>query len=255
MNQRRNKRNKSKSLYVWHRYAGLFAALFVIFLSITGIALNHTDDLALKKSHVSSNILLAQYNVQAPTNIIQFNVGPRVITQADDFLFIDTGSAIHIEAPIVGAAKFAEFLIIALSDALLLIDASNQLVETLSAIDGIPNDINSIGAGNNGQVSILAGERTYTLNSDLLLQTSIRNNNINWSTPKVVSSPVKADIVQRYKSNIISVEILLLDIHSGRFFGAYGALFFDFVGIVLLFLASTGVIIWLKQRPNKKHND
>ncbi len=32
-----------RSLYVWHRYLGLSAALFVILLSATGLALNHTE--------------------------------------------------------------------------------------------------------------------------------------------------------------------------------------------------------------------
>jgi len=70
---------------------------------------------------------------------------------------------------------------------------------------------------------------------------------INWSTAEHMSERETADISQRYRSNIISLETLLLDIHSGRFFGSYGTLFFDFIGIVLLFLAITGVIIWLKQ--------
>jgi len=34
-------------LYKLHRYTGLFSALILIMLAVTGIALNHTEDLEL----------------------------------------------------------------------------------------------------------------------------------------------------------------------------------------------------------------
>lgn len=64
MNNKR--RRKLTPLYIWHRYTGLLAALFVIFISLSGIALNHTDDLALKNQYLSSNFLLERYKVQPP---------------------------------------------------------------------------------------------------------------------------------------------------------------------------------------------
>lgn len=248
MGNRRQQRKKLKSLYVWHRYAGLFTALFIIFITVSGIALNHTDDLALKKKHISSNILLDSYNIQAPSFILQFSTGQRVVTQADNFLFINAGNAITAEEPLIGVAEFDNFLIIALSNALLLIDSNHQLVETLGHIDGVPNNISSLGVDKSHRVTLLANNQLYQLDNDLSLQKVSMDHAINWSTAERMSERETAHIAQRYRSNIISLETLLLDIHSGRFFGSYGTLFFDLIGIVLLFLAFTGVIIWIKQR-------
>jgi hypothetical protein len=249
MSKRRRSRNKAKSLYIWHRYAGLFAAFFVIFLSITGIALNHTDDLSLKSQHITSNTLLDLYRVQAPTHIWQVKTAQHTVTQADDVLFVNSGQAISIESSVVGAAMFDDFLIIALTNALLLVDANNQVVETLTELDNVPKDIEKLGVNGNGDIYLQSKQQLLRLNNDLSLQSHAEDVGISWVELKAISGQEESSIIQRYKSNIISLETLMLDIHSGRFFGPYGVWFFDFIGIILLFLASTGIIIWLKQRP------
>lgn len=253
MTRRRNKRNKSRSLYLWHRYTGLFAATFVVFLSVTGIALNHTDDLALKKHHVSSDILLDVYNVQAPVNITQFSTRSNTITQVDGFLYVNSGDVISTNDPAQGAVEFGDFTAIALSNSILLTDSNNHLVETLRLIDDVPNNIQRIGIGPEANIFLLSNQQLYHMSEDLSFnrtpQTNIRN--IDWSIPSTLSAQEKTAVIQRYKSNIISLETLMLDIHSGRIFGTYGTLFFDFVALVLLFLAGTGIIIWVKQRPKE----
>jgi len=252
MTKSRHKRSKIKSLYLWHRYAGLSAALFVIFVTITGIALNHTDDLAFKKQHISSTILLALYNVHPPTAVVRFKTAQRFVTQADDLLFIGKDSVIATQSPLVGAMEIEEFLVVALSDRLLLIDVDNQLADTLTDIDGVPSNIINLGKDNHGHLNLLTKSKAYHLDGDFTLKELHFDAPIHWSAAEQVSPSLRAEIDQQYKSNIISLETFILDVHSGRFFGSYGALFFDVIGIILLFLAFTGVIIWLKQRAGHK---
>ena len=66
-----------RSLYIWHRYMGLAAALFVIVLAVTGLALNHTQELGLDSNYVKSGALLNWYGVQAPENITSYPVDNR----------------------------------------------------------------------------------------------------------------------------------------------------------------------------------
>ena len=54
-----------RSLYLWHRYIGLAAALFVIVLTVTGLLLNHTEELGLDSSSVQSDTLLDWYGIHA----------------------------------------------------------------------------------------------------------------------------------------------------------------------------------------------
>ena len=254
MNQRRNKRNKTKSLYIWHRYSGLFAALFVIFITASGIALNHTDGLSLKSHHLNVGVLLDQYQVQQPTAIRLFSNQGRFISQADDLLFVDANKGMPINSTLVGLAHLNDWLVIALNDRLLIVNSDSQLIETLDADDGMPNNIVKIGIDHNARVMLFANEQSYHLTADLSLRQTKQDAEISWSKAEPVSAELNADIAHRYRTNIITLEQFLLDIHSGRFFGAYGALFFDIVGVILLFLSITGVVIWFKQRGKQQDN-
>lgn len=251
MNKRRRQRNKIASLYIWHRYAGLFAAIFAIFISISGIILNHTDDLDLKKRHLSISALIEQYQVQNPSLVSRFKSQPYRIEQADDMLFIGNSNMLHIDVPLIGVAQHGEFLVVALQNSLLLFNANEQLLETLTRLDDVPSHISHIGINQQQQLVLLSKAQHYRLNNDLSLQLVAPDSHVNWSQAEALSAADQATIKHRYRSNIISLETLLLDIHSGRFFGAYGPLIFDLIGLIILFLAVTGCIIWLKQRPKK----
>ena len=62
----RVKKRKMKSLYIWHRYAGIIAALFTLLLAITGIALNHTQRLQLDQIFVQADWMLDWYDIDLP---------------------------------------------------------------------------------------------------------------------------------------------------------------------------------------------
>ena len=251
MSRQRHIRNKSKSLYIWHRYAGLCAALFVIFITISGMLLNHTDALSLKQQHIKSDFLLNQYNVQSPSVMVQFKHKQTTITQADSFLFIGQREPVSADGLLVGTGIMDDMLVLALTNSVLLVDSSNQVIETLSGLDGLPSNISNLGQNKNQQTVLLANHQQYQLNDDLSIVKTPRDYGIQWSKGRPLSIEQRAVITERYRANIISVETFILDVHSGRFFGAYGALFFDLIGILLLFLAITGIIIWLKQRQKK----
>ena len=40
----------------WHKKIGVYTALFVIFLAISGIALNHTEKLKLNTTYIKTDI-------------------------------------------------------------------------------------------------------------------------------------------------------------------------------------------------------
>ena len=56
-----------------------------------------------------------------------------------------------------------------------------------------------------------------------------------------------------YAQEILTVDKIILDLHTGRFFGAFGSLVMDGAAIALLLLSVTGIYMWYRrQNPNKK---
>ncbi|OUR82215.1 hypothetical protein A9Q82_07690 [Cycloclasticus sp. 46_120_T64] len=251
MNLRRRQRSRLTSLYIWHRYAGIFAAAFVILISLSGIALNHTDSLQLKKRHLTSDVLLERYSIQSPSNSSRFHTAQHSISQADQLLFIDQVEPLAIDSSLIGAVEHAGFLFVGLNDQLLLFDNEAQLLETIGSLDGVPDTLSRIGLSSQQQLMLLADNQYYRLNDDFGVDKSATKLAIEWSSADEISPAEQTQLERKYRSNIITLETLLLDLHSGRFFGRYGILIFDIIGLILLFLACSGLIIWFKQRPKK----
>ena len=55
---------RRNTLTIWHRRLGLTAALFVLLLATTGLALNHTDGLRLDERYVGAGWLLRWYGIE-----------------------------------------------------------------------------------------------------------------------------------------------------------------------------------------------
>lgn len=54
-----------------------------------------------------------------------------------------------------------------------------------------------------------------------------------------------------YAKEILTVDKVILDIHTGRFFGKFGTLVMDASAIALLILSFTGIYMWYRRVPVK----
>lgn len=249
MTRRRQKRKKTRSLYLWHKYIGLTAALFVFLLSFTGIALNHTSDLRLDRNYISSEWLLEHYNVTEPARFARYPLESSHVSQVDDLLILGEHTIGPIERPLIGAVDFYGLTIVALKGKLLLIDDTFNVIETLGREEGVPILIQSIGKNQAGQLVFKTPNKILQIDEDFIEWSEIQNSNaIDWSQEQLTTKSQQQQLTKLYRSHIIHIETFVLDLHSGRVFGRYGELFFDLIAILLIFLAGTGIWIWLRQK-------
>ncbi len=59
-------------------------------------------------------------------------------------------------------------------------------------------------------------------------------------------------ITRVYRGEGLSLERLLLDLHSGRIFGSIGVLVYDLLALALGFLSISGLVLWFRSRRNGK---
>ena len=169
------KRNRSKSrakllrsLYLWHRYIGLTAALFVIILAVTGLALNHTEELALDSTSVQSNTLLDWYGIHAPDIKRSFQAGIHHITEVGESVYWNTVKIPGLAAPLIGVVEYSDLIIVAVDNQLLLFTPGGELVEQLGSAAGAPpghpgNRTNSQWRpGNQGCTGLLPGQHGFS---------------------------------------------------------------------------------------------
>lgn len=246
--RKRRLHERFRSLYLWHRYAGLAAALLVIWLAVTGIVLNHADDLGLSGKFVRQEWLLSLYNIEAPRQLEGLRVGTHWVTQSGGRIYLD---AVHIGTGTVVDAATADFgLVIGMPHHLRLYTPDGELIEEIP-FTATRAAIRNLHASAQGIV-ITAGENRFLADRDFLRFTPLPNPA---ETPAPVMEPLPADLARRIATDILhhalDWERVLLDLHAGRIAGRAGKWLADAAGILLLLLALSGVIVWLQRRGRR----
>jgi len=245
----------ARSLYVWHRYVGLSALLFAIMLAVTGVMLNHTEDLDLDRRFVNSDVLLNWYGIAPPDIQTAYLTGNHSITQIEDRLYMDRQPLAQPVAALQGATEASSLVAVALARTIFLLTPGGEMVEELGDAEGVPPGLRAIGRAQDGQVVIDTDNGQYTTDENFLSWRPYRNTKpIEWSQPQSPSADLKLDVEQQYRAQILSLERVLLDLHSGRIFGAWGIYVVDAAALLIIFLGLTGSWLWLQQlRKQRQH--
>ena len=236
-----------RDLFVWHRSIGLTAALFIFFLVVTGIVIQHSDALKLPTKHLSNTWLLRYYGIK-PNPITSFNVGEQVISHAGETLYL-SGKPIPAKAEVMhGAVILHDDIIIATSDTVLVCDSAGRVIDEITVQDSLHEFPLGIALTADDTVVIRGMNAHWEAGNGFAVWREVRQNDPGWVTPSATPSDLK-DIIEAYDmSSQISWERFLLDLHSGRFLGKYGVYVIDAAGILILVLSITGIVLWVTRR-------
>ena len=69
------------------------------------------------------------------------------------------------------------------------------------------------------------------------------------------ASPALIELLGKFRGKGLSVERVIIDIHSGRFLGKYGIWIIDVVAIFFLVLSTSGWCVWFKRRALQNEID
>ncbi|MFV1973693.1 MAG: PepSY domain-containing protein [Thiohalobacterales bacterium] len=251
MTRHKHKKSPAKllrSLYIWHRYIGLAAAVFVILLTVTGLVLNHTEDLSLDSRHVGSDLLLDWYGIDVPDDITGYRVGDTVISAIGSQVYWNTTRIPRVTAPLLGAVGFADLVIIAVEGQLLLFTPDGELVERLGGAAGVPAGMQALGLTPAGELAIHAAHGYYRTDDSFLEWIETDNLDAVWSESAEPSPALRSALQQAWRGTGVTLERVLLDLHSGRILGSRGIYLVDAAAVLFLVLAISGVWLWGKRR-------
>lgn len=229
----------------WHRRLGVFIALVLVMLVVTGIALNHSDELALDQQAVRQNMILQRYGVELP-ELVSFDVSGRYLSLVgSNRLFLDAKEIAYCEAPLHSALAFESGFVVVCRDQLLLLSSEGEIIERLSEAYGLPANIQALGQGAGGLwLRTDTGDYAADLNG-LQFLPGTAPDNLQWPQPVKLDQAFRQQLTERYLGNDVHWERVLLDLHTGRLFGPWGVYVVDAAAIGLLLLSLSGVWVWL----------
>jgi hypothetical protein len=223
--------------------------LFTLLIAATGILLNHTEDFQFDSQHIESNWVLDWYGIEAPQDLSSFPCGERHITLMGEHLYLNRKEIDGNYRQLVGVVC-DELIIVAVSQSILLLTPRGELIEQLKGKDGVPAGIRGIGTDTSGRVVTQGSHDIYQPDPDFIQWKRWEGNpdTLTWAVMVELDTAVKTSLKKHFRTEVLPVERVILDLHSGRFFGSVGPWLFDLAALLLILLSLTGTWIWLKRR-------
>ncbi len=238
----------------WHRKLGVFAAFFIIYLSVTGVALNHTDGLSLAHQPIKSTWLLDHYGISAPQDIRFYQQGKIQITDKSVWLQGQLLFESDVDVISVGRLKLKHnqqsVFVIATGQNILLFNLEGELVDQLGAESGVPKRIKAMSIDDE-QVIVENTDGYYQTDSDFFDWQIVQPTSMpKWLQPELASDVQIQQTELVYRAQFLTLERIILDSHSGRFFGDIGVFFMDFIAVLLMLISISGLYLWLRHSNN-----
>ena len=232
----------------WHARIGFAAMLFFMVLAATGLALNHGRDLGLDGRFVHAEWLARWYGIKSEPPRHAFRSGRHVLIAANGRWLLDGRiSGEKLPQP-VGLVELAEIFVAASDAALYVYRGNGELIEKLGpgALPGSP--VRAIGSS--ARRIYLRTASGIFASADALSWRPAPERSVSWSAPADLSISEQRACEEALAPGI-SVEQLLLDLHSGRFAGRYGPMVVDLLALLLAILSLTGAWLFLVPRMRR----
>ena len=242
---------RKPSAFLWHRRTGLSAIVLVIILAVTGIMLNHTDALELDQKYVEASWLLGWYGLEPEGEAVSYDVGDHVITVLDHQVFFNSYPVATTDQTFHGAVWAEQLIVLAFDTELLLLTHDGDVVERMPTGHGFSN-IQRIGIKYARPVIETADSLYYMADEHMLDWDVILNEDIAWARRTTLSNTKMAVLLESFRGRGLTLERVLLDLHSGRIFGEYGVYLMDAAAIALLWLSGSGLWVWWRRRVKQR---
>ena len=234
-----------------HRWIGLSLVVFVVYLSVSGILLNHAGDLRLESRYVSWSWLLDAYGLQVPDPTASFSDAEHRSTLLGERLFLDGRDTGQRESTLTGIAALGPLVIIGGERHVYLFTADGEFVEAIDLGASLAGSIEKVGRTGEHAVLQSAGN-LYRSDADVAMFAPWDEAAVDhWSAQTPPGAEEMQVLEAAWRGKGVTVERLMLDLHSGRLFGRAGPLLMVLVAILLILLSLSGLGMY-KVRNRRK---
>jgi hypothetical protein len=244
---------RKRTILAWHRWLGLTSALFLVSLSLTGLALNHTEWLKLDQISVRNSFILQRYGMAGGAEITTFRIHQSdTLAHLDGQLFYN-GSTLASGSTPLGIVEGDPITVVATGEGLIYLSTSGELVETISNSQLPYTTLTAIGISPGGRPLLVTTEGLWTADADWIDFSPYEGSyTVAPLEQAELSAATEATILEAFQGGGVSLYRVLLDLHSGRLFGWGGRTLMDLTAVAILILITSGIGGWLrKSRHNK----
>ncbi len=246
MNPVPKRRGPGRALLRLHRRIGIALSSIFILICLTGIALNHASDLNLNKKRVTANWIYNWYGIKPKGTLIHYPLEGGSLSLLSNTLYFNTNEIAPLDN-LVGALALDDFYIAASSKELILLSREGELVERLTKQSLPAENIIRIQTTDSNTIIIETAASAYQSDKDFLSWTPTIWQPANaLPQPQPASKNLQQALQANFRGKGLSWNRIVLDLHSGRFFGNAGKWIADLSALSLVFLTLSGIYYTIK---------
>lgn len=243
--------NRNRVFSALHRSLGAVLGVFVVILALTGLLLNHTSELGLKKIHLHNALLNAVYGLNPPACTVAYPVDGHWLSLWGERQFWDDRP---LELPptkqIYAALVKNDVVLVATAEQLNLLAADGTLIDRIDY--PAQRTLTRVGRYTDDLVLDFGPSWPLTqLNRDMTAFEPVQPapGTVAWEpVAHALPEALTQTIRKTYQGEGVDLERVILDLHSGRIAGKIGVYFMDAMAIgMLLLVASGGFLLWLRR--------
>jgi len=245
---------RKRVILALHRWLGLFATLFLLSLSLTGLALNHTEALKLDRIAIHSRFILGRYGMASGSDIKTFRIHKNnTITHLNGQLFYNGDPLASGHTPI-GIIEGNPITVVATDDQLLYLTSEGELVENISSSQLPWSELSATGNSPGGAPVLVAVDGNWSPDADWIEFTPYSGPySVAPLTAIELDDEATAALLEAFQGGGVSLYRVLLDLHTGRLFGWSGRTTMDLTAVAILLLITSGIGGWLRKSRNSKN--
>jgi len=239
---------RKRVILSWHRWMGFLSALFLVVLSITGLALNHTERLGLDSVQIKNSLLLSRYGMSNGTQIKTFRIHrANTVSHLGGQIFYNAHPISNGETPL-GIIEGERFTVIATSTNLIYLTSQGELIETANHSQLPFKELTAVGYTPNKKPVLITDTGQWKPDRDWLNFKTYDSSYTVEPLAKTVLSESETDVLlEAFQGGGVSLYRVILDLHSGRLFGWGGRTLMDLTAIAILLLITSGIGGWLRK--------
>lgn len=243
------RRARRRVRLAWHRRVGLAFGLVFVFVAISGIALNHSVGLDLQHRPIEADWLYRWYGMQPAGEPVGYALsGDTLAVGLAGSLYLGDRALTNLD-DLRGAASLAAVNVAAGSRELVLFTTEGEIVERLDTAALPPGEVRSLALTNDQRLLLNTTAGRYVFDRDLVSWTSAANEPATDALqPVPVPDELRQRIIRGYRGDGLTVYRIVLDMHSGRFFGRAGIAVVDLSALAMVFLTITGAWYVVRRR-------
>ncbi len=227
----------------WHRRLGLCIVVFAILLALTGVLLNHTNELDLDQRYLGTNMQGFLYGVASIKQATGYEINQQWITNVGNTLYFAGEQIGECEGALHGVLPYKQLLLLVCERELLLIDQYGGVLDRIGQVFDLPVPILQAGVSPQGKLIIETTATLFAVDPDEA-SWQVFDGRVDWVSAKVLPNDALQVLNGAFSGNEISWERCLLDLHSGRLFGSFGRYLMDIIALLMIVLSISGAYMW-----------